>query len=192
MKIVFVVKEPHSTVIGESHSQGTMQKDPVWYKAQGLAERGHEVWVLSPGSLTGTSGQVGGVVQIGPSRAILSGHEGMPSATKPWSSVVADALLRLHHEHAIDIIDIPLDSTGICSDLSAASGRERMPAIVQIGEEPQGQAPVCEARVPLYRFVGELSFSPSNAIESHIAILRLENFFHGVLNRHYAAHQPAA
>lgn len=111
---------------------------------------------------------------------------------KPWSAVAADELLRLHHDHAIDIIDIPLDFIGICRYFSMPSGKDRMPAIVQIGEAPQGETQRCEAQLQLYRFDGEISFTPSNPIESHIAILRLENFFHGVLNRHFATHLPAA
>lgn len=119
-------------------------------------------------------------------------EEGIHPMPGTWPAVAAEELLRLHQDHAIDIVDIPLDITGICGYLAMSSNTERMPAIVQIEGSLQGKAQGCEVQVPLYRFDGEISFTPSNPVESHIAILRLENFFHGVLNRHFAAHLPAA
>jgi hypothetical protein len=192
MKIAFVFRESITNLLEDSITPGLQGRDPVWWKAKGLAERGHEVWGLTPddrmprarrwegGRLTDTTGGMG------------FGKEVSPSMSGSWPAIAAKELLRLHHDQAIDIIDIPSDFTAMCRYLAIPSGRGRMPAIVQIGGAPPANDQVCEAQVPLYRFEGEISFTPANPIESHIAILRLENFLHGVLNRHFAMHQPAA
>jgi hypothetical protein len=192
MKIAFVFRESLPDLHEDSNSHGKQGEDAVWWKAKGLAERGHEVWVLTPdaplqgarrwegGRLTDTTGEMG------------FGKEGAPSMSGVWPVIAAKELLRLHLDQDIDIIDIPSDFTAMCRYLAVPSGKGRMPAIVQIGEASHVNAQGCVAQVPLYRFEGEISFTPANPIESHIAILRLENFFHGVLNRHLAKHQPAA
>ena len=192
MRIAFVIKGSIATGVADPLSQGVTGEDPVWMKAKGLAERGHEVWVLSPESKNHADRHVVGVMHVGPVEARQSGHDGSLPVVLPWSAVAAGELLRLHQDHDIDIVDIPRDFTGICRYLSVAAGKLRLPAIVQFGCEPRGEAQIGDVRLPLYRFDGEISFSPSSPIESHIAILRLENFLHGVLNRHFAARQPAA
>jgi hypothetical protein len=192
MKIAFVIKEPFTNPFKDSSNYGSKGVSPVWLKAKGLAERGHNVWVLSPASPVHRHGLVDGIMHIGVSGGMQSGWKGNSSMPKTWPALAAEELLRLHQDHPIDIIDIPLDCSGICSYLALSSEMDHMPAIVQIGEEAPDRSQSCEGKLPLYRFDGDISFTPSNPVESHIAILRLENFFHGVLNRHFAAHLPAA
>jgi hypothetical protein len=105
---------------------------------------------------------------------------------------VVRQLRRLHADRGIDIIDIPVGLAGWLAPLASLRTWGRMPALVQVGLEQRGGRTGHVAGLPVHRFDTELRFCGSTPVEAHIAILRLENFYHGVLNRHLSAQLPAA
>lgn len=184
MKIAILSQEPFDY---ESFSATSLRA-----KAHGMAERGHEVWVLAPGSQESMIRAVPGVsvleLPLAPSFLSKESSTGHSS----WMSALVGELVRCHREQCLDIVDVPNDLTGICQMLVNAMGTDRRPALVQIGGKLSERDGLTDPRTNCYHLDGELVFTAANPIESHIAILRLENFFHGVLNRHYEAHRPAA
>jgi hypothetical protein len=161
-------------------------------KAAGLAERGHEVWWIRGGGQApgraGVSGQPCRVLSVTPPAERVGGEA--PEAV--WMAEVVRVLRRLHADQGIDIIDIPVGLSGWLAPLATLRTWGRMPALVQVGPALPGCRAGHEAGLPVYRFDSELRFCGSTPVEAHIAILRLENFYHGVLNRHLSAQLPAA
>lgn len=166
--------------------------ETVAEKAAGLAERGHEVWRITAGEdLPGprlASRHGCHVVTVSPAAGQVGGEA--PEAV--WVAEVVRVLSRLHADQGIDIIDIPVGLAGWLAPLAGLRTWGRMPALVQVGVEQPGCRTGHVAGLPVHRFDTDLRFCGSTPVEAHIAILRLENFYHGVLNRHLSAQLPAA
>jgi glycosyltransferase involved in cell wall biosynthesis len=108
-------------------------------KAQGMAARGHDVWVVAMGAVTEQAESRDGAVRVLRTPSPLLANPELSEAEQwpAWSEAVAEALRELHERERLDVVDFP-ERGGVGYRFALDRLDPWVPMTVHVHEPPMG------------------------------------------------------